>query len=259
MSWNVDITQGYGNCYLKTDPSGADSLNIGNDDGSVEHSAIVTPDLFAGIETDCEDGSRYSSPTGNEFELSCYTTQEGGRNSSSSHETSYADCADKCSTTSDPECAGVLFDMSLRDGFENCYLMTELGSPLSGANMTFAQMVTSNNTSDPGEGGSALEGGSGGPDAGLIAGPVVGAVVLLGLAGAGFWWWRRRRQCRNAQPRRQGSDHGAGYHAPDGAVPTKLPVEKDNDSLGPNARYELGDPNSEGFYQYEVNEGRVTK
>ena len=126
-------------------------------------------------------------------------------------------------------------------GFENYYLLTATGTPLPGANATYAERV--------------LTKSDGGGSQAWIAGPVVGGVVALGLVAAAVCWWQRKQQRRRTGTKVLPNDE---IDVPSQRVHMlpKHPIEMDRDAemlpeKDGNATYELSDPNTERLYQHE--------
>jgi hypothetical protein len=182
VSWNPDMKPGYGNCYLKDDVSGGKpSPPRGN---YTIHSAGVTPS-FADVSVGCPPDRSYTSSNGKTFAIDCYDGRIGSGNFTSIHEKSIYACMDACSTQTSRGCKAVVFDNSMLEGYENCYLLNSTGSPNKGTNATFAEITEKSDLSASPSDNSKSNA--------WIAGPVIGAVAFLVLLAIGFLYWRRRR------------------------------------------------------------------
>lgn len=244
VSYNPDMNDGHGNCYLKNNPW-EDPPVRNNPNIAVVHSARVTSNLLGAVDRSCAPGIVQTTSNGTRFEVSCGQDKTGRQNITSLHEENAESCMNRCASYEDQTCLGVVFDISMQSGFDNCYLLNETGNADTGANATFAQRLMD---SDKRHSSDAW-----------IAGPVLGAVVALMLVILGLLWWRRRRR---RSPRVPTSD-GRGTHwfniKPHGRTPAQLsddlsgvvgvdPVMLANDGQ----KYELRDPKSEQLVQIEL-------
>lgn len=107
----------------------------------------------------------------------------------------YADtidaCIDECDSYQNQTqpCAGVAFDNTLSDGYENCYLKASSGPTSSATNYTIAVLSNDNSTSTTGSSGK-----SSGSNKGVIAGATVGGIAaLVAVIALVFFWLRSRR------------------------------------------------------------------
>lgn len=249
VSWNADLLDGFGNCYLKQHPEAPE------DTTRATHSALITQKFYQDLSTACPATSPYEAG-GNNYTVACKTGREDTQNTTSVHSDSLDACLEECSApVVGKDCQGVLFDMSMLLGYDNCYLLNDTGSPSpGGANMTFAELTTSNKGSTGG--GSGKDGGGGGSKA-WIAGPVIGAVVLIAAVIGGVIWWRRRRARREASP--QGRNDWEGATQGPGAPMIKeqysghQPIQGGEKSGEPAVRHEMSDPNSERLWPPEMN------
>ncbi|RDW93047.1 uncharacterized protein DSM5745_00369 [Aspergillus mulundensis] len=203
VSWNPDLGNGFGNCYLK-DVNG--TLVSGEHGGYVIHSALVQLPALLDDEGPCPSSLNYTSTTflqvRKEFEIRCYEARGGTGNLTTVHTASLEICMDRCASydpiadsesnfgVETPECVGVVFDRSMAGGYENCALLSEVGGSMGDINSTFARVTK---TVDP------REEGSGSESKAWIAGPVVGGVAGVVILGVVAWWWRRRRMAQGAE------------------------------------------------------------
>jgi len=148
-------------------------------DDFVAHSAMVAPGYDA-ISITCPAEPTYFPESGM-FSVECSATRTGAQNISSRHETSVSDCVDTCSTHLDDGCVGVLYQLSLAQGYDNCYLLNDTGEPVpGGANATFAHLTQSRALTPD-----ADDSSRGHSSKAWIAGPVIGALLaILPIIGA---------------------------------------------------------------------------
>ena len=159
------------------------------DDGFVTHSAQVTPALYD-VNIDYPGRNPFTPKDGIEFDVECYNTRADTQNVTSTHGTSIVRCMQTCgirtSGEGDTDCLGVIFDMSMGDGYENCALLNDTGSTyinpprdVTSVVLTQASMQKTEDT--------ATNGGSGGGSKAWIAGPVIGAILALLLIAGGIF------------------------------------------------------------------------
>ena len=116
VEFNIDVTFSYGNCYLKNDPFAQQPFAPAD---YISHSAVVTPALLGDVNTTCPS-SGYNSTNGAHFEVTCFDSRSGSQNFTSFHQNNVTGCMDRCATYTGQECVGVVFDMSMAAGFDNC-------------------------------------------------------------------------------------------------------------------------------------------
>ena len=185
---------GYENCWVKNDLSGG---TPGRSAGRRTHSARVTESSLD-ISAVCPESLSHTSANDEEFKIKCFDGRFNAENFTSLHESSIQGCIDQCSTHSgSPECVGVIFNIDLADGFDNCYLLNSIGVPNKPFNYTFAELVSQrSNASSPGGSNTSGNSSSGSSSKVWIAGPVIGVVVFLPLLAGGIFWWRWRSRSR---------------------------------------------------------------
>ncbi|KAK3680805.1 hypothetical protein LTR37_021047 [Vermiconidia calcicola] len=202
-----------------------------------------------------DDGSRYTTKNGEPFDID---GRFNAANYTSVHQSDISGCMDHCSADLSQNCAGVLFNFDLEDGFENCYLLNWIGDENKPFNYTFAELsrrTSGSTSSDVADSGS----GSGSSKA-WIAGPVVGGIVLMALLAALFFWLGRRS--RQKKPQEQTSDEKRGANgdswqseepqlAASQSIHEAGAVEHDERHMLPanERRPELRDPKTEALLQ----------
>jgi hypothetical protein len=234
---------GYGNCYLKNNPweyPPDAALKY-----SVTHSARVTPKLLGAVDRSCTAGEVQTTFNGNRFEVSCGQERTGRENITSLHEFSAASCMDYCASYTDRICLGVVFDISVQSGFDNCYLLNGTGNADTGANATFAKLLRDSDNSHSSDA--------------WIAGPVLGGVVALLLVIVGLLWWRRRRRQSPRVPTSDGGETHWFTLKPQRPTPAQLSnglpgwAGTERAMLANDGqKHELRDPKSEQVLQFEL-------
>ncbi|KAL2840277.1 hypothetical protein BJY01DRAFT_21033 [Aspergillus pseudoustus] len=215
VTWNPDLGNGFGNCYLKDFAIGNASRVTGEHSRYIVHAAVAElPDLDNGEGEvgGCPAQLNYSSSGASatdpraEFELRCYESRRGTGNLTMLHMGSVEDCMDRCASyvDSSEECMGVVFDSSMLGGYENCFLLSALGETSGNVNSTFAQVVSRSNANGGG-------GGGGSSSKAWIAGPVIGGVAGVVILGVAAWWWRRQRQRQQSKDLQVMSESPASF------------------------------------------------
>ncbi|RAO72251.1 uncharacterized protein BHQ10_008263 [Talaromyces amestolkiae] len=183
VSWNSDLSAGFGNCYLKNSQNGSLSS-----DTIHTHSALVNlPSLDA-----CDSVSDPQQIFSNDktFNVTCFEGRVGSSNITSVYSANITGCIDECATYNGTEsCLAVFYDNSFDDGFENCYLLNDTGTEIAPLNSTYAELVSSDNSTSTSTPDSSDNSSS---SKAWVAGPVVGAVAAVTIVALGFLWWRRR-------------------------------------------------------------------
>lgn len=190
VSWNPDYSIGFANCWPKSGWSDSALTTPPAKDG-VLHSVTMTS--FDRIDSICPSNTVYSTNNNHNFDIHCGQLNEG-TNITQIHTQNVTSCMDSCATTD--KCVGVVFDSTLQNGFNNCYLQNTTSTVSDKASATFAALSGSSipssspstsSTSTPGTGDSDNE------NKAWIAGPVVGGLVGLAIVAGAVFWWRRRR------------------------------------------------------------------
>ncbi|KAL4945558.1 hypothetical protein BDV06DRAFT_184516 [Aspergillus oleicola] len=186
VSWSPDMGDGFGNCYLK-DTVG--TLVTGNHPTHLIHSALAEiPEADRSCPQDYYTSTADESSR-QQFSVDCFQTRSGTTNITAHHQTDANQCMDDCAL--DPECEGMVFDTTMASGYENCQLLSDIGSEVANPNITFAQVIDIE-SNEPESSSSSSKA--------WIAGPVVGGVVAVVVVIVGIWFWRRRRNRRAQAP-----------------------------------------------------------
>jgi hypothetical protein len=191
VSWNPDMLAGYPNCYLKNDPSAGTPAP---DVGFTTHSALAR---LPQANISCPTNATYISSNSKSFELTCNEGRSGSSNFTSYHDANLDGCINTCATSAGQDCVGVVYDASMTEGYENCYLLNSTGVPNTVTNSTFALVSSSKSIPSP----TSLPRSSGSSSKAWIAGPVIGGLLGIVLL-IGFILWRRKRSTRMHQPER---------------------------------------------------------
>lgn len=171
VAWNPDMNNGYSNCYPKTSTTG---LVVPT--GYVSHFAIAS--FSSRNDTSCVDDSTYKSAAANSSSFSINCNQNIANNTIESvHSASLDDCVDSCNTYSNStqSCSGVVYDSTMDQGYDNCYLKSSTG-PVSIGNYTIAIKSAESTTSSTKSNHSHKH-----SHAGVIAGATIGSIVALAL------------------------------------------------------------------------------
>lgn len=194
------MENGYGNCYPKNSggngfgfrPTGNSS---GVDGGPIIHSAVAHLPV---INSSCDDGKVVATDNGTGYTLSC-SQNRPGNDLTQYHTTNLTDCITTCEQYSLGKCIGVVLDTNMKNGYQNCYLKSGIGTPMTQQGYILAlqggTVTSSNSTNTTSPTSTPSNSGSGGSSSkGWIAGPVVGGVAAIALLGAAIWFFRRRKQ-----------------------------------------------------------------
>ena len=200
---------GYGNCYFKSNVSAANFVT--EDSGNATtHMAILKNNAW-NTNSSCTNGTTYVAVNEAEFEITCNVNNQPSANDLVQyHMQNMSACADACGTytnSSGLTCGGVIFDSTMTDGYENCYLKSSSGTSLPGYNghvwlqLTRSANGTSVNSSsgDTSPQNSALPTPTAPPSSSSsskawIAGPVIGGIAGLAAIAGLLFYLRRRRQ-----------------------------------------------------------------
>ncbi|KAG4433819.1 hypothetical protein IFR05_010701 [Cadophora sp. M221] len=126
---------GYLNCYLKN----STARIFGNARSEAGDGLRCAKALLEVATDDCPAAINGTIVTSNEdsFKLSC-REDRSGNNITSQHANSLGDCVNSCATYTNNSCLGAVFDASMVNGYENCYLKSETGFAVSQIGFTFA-------------------------------------------------------------------------------------------------------------------------
>lgn len=174
VSWNSDLRNGFGNCYLKNAQNGTLARST-----SHTHSGLVKLPAIDSCDVPIHLGQILTNDR--TFQLMNCTGPAVRDNITSVYKANYTGCIEECATyngTNSNICTGVLYDNSFDDGFENCYLLNGTIEEFIPLNSTYARLVSDNSSSSDSKA--------------WIAGPVVGAVAAVTIVALGYWWWRRK-------------------------------------------------------------------
>ncbi|KAL9068461.1 MAG: hypothetical protein Q9157_006499 [Trypethelium eluteriae] len=198
-----DMDKGYGNCYFKNEVDQS-SIQTWNNPGDIKHMAILQQSAL-NANTSCTNGTTYTSSNGAGFAISCNQNQPPN-DLVQFHMQNMSACADACATytnSSGLKCTGVVFDSSMEDGYENCYLKSSVGTsfPINDRHWLQKTKAANGGTTNSSEGDAAganatspapIPPQSSSSSKAWIAGPVVGGFAGI-VAIAGLLYWLRRR------------------------------------------------------------------
>ncbi|KAF1991710.1 hypothetical protein K402DRAFT_416983 [Aulographum hederae CBS 113979] len=189
-SWDHELHNGYGNCYLKS--------AVGGNPNPVAwtHFAVARPVNQTDPCADSPNSTYVSTSNGDvSFDLTCDTIRRGD-NILVRHEDNFGACLDQCAdyTETNSSCTAAVYDTYMLNGFENCYLKSgnrsEWGAPMGLSGSTFAAINQTTVQEPSGDSGSSA----------WIAGAVVGPVVFIAIiAFLIFFIVRRRKRQAAAQ------------------------------------------------------------
>jgi hypothetical protein len=242
VSWNGNMEYGWDKCYLKTDPRVGGVPSAPSGGKNVEHSAQVTRG-YADISSNyCPEDLTYTAGNDDVFKINCYDGRFNAVNYTSAHESSIHGCMDRCSTDSHHDCAGILSNIDLKDGWSNCYLLSDVGVQAKPFNYTSAELATRSSCDD----------GDAGPGSSKawIAGPVIGVTVLTALTAGIFWWFRRRSRHRQSQDQTFDEMYDTKQQP---EVIHEAGTSEERHMLDAEPRtHELRDPKTEALIQHEL-------
>lgn len=188
VSWNPDYSIGFANCWPKTGWSD-NALATPSAKNGVIHSVTITS--VDRIDTDCPSQSTYTTTSNRRFDVHCGQLNEG-TNITQVHTQNMTACMDSCATTD--KCVGVVFDSTLQNGFNNCYLQNTTSTISEKASASFAALLASSIPSSTPEHPNSGSASSDSESKAWIAGPVVGGLAGLAILAGAFLWWRRRQK-----------------------------------------------------------------
>ena len=204
LAWNPDQVAGYANCYLKNSLDGNPSESA----DFVTHSAF-SQISFSSVNNSCPVNSSYvPTTTDRNFTIACNQNNDG-TNLTALHTSDVFSCIDSCATNS--TCVGVVFDSYMVYGYQNCYLKSAFGLPTPLQNWFSAAL--DGNTGDK----TTPHSTTGHKSEGWIAGPVIGAIVIVAIVAVLFCLWRRRKNRSKLQRQRafaavSQQEHAAPYY-----------------------------------------------
>lgn len=200
VSWNPGYEIGFANCWPKTGFSDNDLSAPPTKDG-VLHSVTITS--FDRVDANCPSSNTYSATNNNNFEIHCGQLNEG-TNITSIHTQNITSCMDSCATTN--KCIGIVFDSTLQNGFNNCYLQNTTSTISTKASATFAALSGSTipssspsgspNPSTAPSSSDSSNNSSSSSSKSWIAGPVLGGLAFILLVSGALFLWRRRTHAR---------------------------------------------------------------
>lgn len=196
IAWDTTMFYGYVNCY----PKNAAAQQF--DDARTPLNGLnCAKALLETHDDDCLSRANGTVIASNKdtFELTC-NQDNGGGNITAQHADSLDSCIDSCATYTKADCLGAVFDVTMANGYENCYLKSAIGGSETNRNsVTFALRQTTPTNSNHKT------------SKAWIAGPVIGAIAAILIIAGLWWWWRRRKQ------RRGHGWQGVQTHNPDEA------------------------------------------
>ena len=182
VTWTSDYVDGFSNCFLESSPR--DETMLYEVGGHIVNSTILPTDKLWASSPVCKD-AQYISDDGTEFEVTCFQGREGAQSYTSTRENMLGSCVESCASAPEGRCLGVLFEMGVRNGTENCRLLNDTGAvPLNAKNgtVTFAglrEASVSDATEEPtASAESATNSAIKVWNAGLLSGSLTLAVVL---------------------------------------------------------------------------------
>jgi hypothetical protein len=186
VAWDASLELGWLNCYPKNATS--ETWDAKRAQG---HQGVHIAKATLQVSTDDCRAVPNGKATANNTEVFTLACDQNlpGNNLTVQHSDSYQTCIDICATHPETDCLAVIFDQTMAQGYENCYLKSAIGSPTPNqAGFTFATRQQASNTANPNHDN------NGGGSKAWIAGPVIGGIVAFAIVLAGLWWWQRRRR-----------------------------------------------------------------
>lgn len=216
--FNPGLEMGYANCWPKTSFSG--NMNRASSD-RILHSAVIS--TLDPPKSECSNNDTYtSSDKKKDFKLQCGQANQG-TNLTSIHKMDLNSCMDECATSKD-KCVGVVFDSSLAQGYENCYLQNSTSVFSNIGSSVYASMSDAKAKPDDSNSGGNNDSNNGGSKEGdskdkdkdsgssskaWIAGVVIGIVALIAIVAGLLFFFRRRKNNAAAA----GGAHGPIHEA----------------------------------------------
>ncbi|KAL9096487.1 MAG: hypothetical protein Q9165_001484 [Trypethelium subeluteriae] len=239
-----DMANGYGDCYFKDDVDSS-SIQTWNSPGDVRHMAILQQSAL-NANTSCTNGTTYTSSNGAGFAITCNQNQPPN-DLVQFHMQNMSACADACATytnSSGLTCTGVIFDSSMEDGYQNCYLKSSVGTSFPDNDRHWLQLTRApsdgmtNSSAGDTTGANATSPAPSTPQTSSsskawIAGPVIGGLVgIAAVAGLLYWLRRRRHGTQSAHYSQAPMPPAYPKHASQG-----WPTDETTYKYGPNHQY----------------------
>lgn len=191
--WDADLLNGWHNCYAKLS-------NISNKITTSPLSVAHVAQVILPVDSSCQDGN-YTSK-GRVFTKSCDNNVDGN-SIGQVHTANLEDCVDYCATFQNgtQSCVSVAYQPGAADGFENCYLKSDLSTPYSQygwhaatfeGNSTSTSPAAAPSSSASSHPSSTPSNPAKNPSHAWIAGAVVGPIIVIALLIIGIILWRRR-------------------------------------------------------------------
>ncbi|KAH8594156.1 hypothetical protein B0O99DRAFT_712999 [Bisporella sp. PMI_857] len=200
VAWDSILEHGYTNCYPKIATSKA--FDSARAPAAGTHSAKA---LLEVAPDDCYLSANGTTITNNNETFNLFCGQDRvGTNMIWHHADSLDRCIDSCVTYPNDKCFGVVFDATMVNGYENCYLKSSIGGSKPGqSGFTFA-MRQNTSTKSPSDASNPTSDQKHKGSKNWIAGPAIGAVAIVTVLWWWWWWWwrarRRRRRRRKETP-----------------------------------------------------------
>ncbi len=197
VAWDTSLKYGYLNCYPKNATARTiDNIRSSNTDGVRVAKALLEVAATTGYCGVSNNGTIVASNK-DSFELSCVQDRPGN-NITVQHADSLVHCIDSCANYTEANCFGAVYDTTMLNGYENCYLKSAIGDPTNRNGFTFALRSNASSSSTSGSSTPSSQQKHQSSKA-WIAGPVIGAVVAMAIIAAALWCWRKRRGQKETQ------------------------------------------------------------
>jgi hypothetical protein len=194
VAWDPALHYGYMNCYPKNATAQVfDNTRNSNSEGIRAAKALleVATENCLSSASSSSNGTMVAS--NNEiFKLSCEEDRPGN-DLAVQHADSLEKCINSCATYTKTNCLGAVFDATMVNGYENCYLKSAIGGPTPDQNgfiFTMRQNTSNNSTSNDSTITSHQKHEK---SIAWIAGPVISTIVAVTVILAALWWCRKRR------------------------------------------------------------------
>ncbi|PVH68865.1 hypothetical protein DL98DRAFT_522493 [Cadophora sp. DSE1049] len=239
VAWDPSLQFGYLNCY----PKNTTARVFDNARGSAGDGLRCAKALLEVPADDCPAAVNATIVASNNdsFKLSCGEDCPGN-NITAQHASSLRDCVDTCATYTQANCLGAVFDTNMVNGYENCYLKSEIGFTTTQSGFTYALRQTNTNDTSSDNSNSPSPNKSSSSKA-WIAGPVIGALVAIALIIATIWWFRKRKASKKEVESTESAstqNRWLGHEASNANVLKYGPVRSELDDAGAAPKYEIG-------------------